>query len=147
MRAYELLQDCSNPDFYEDFIIRFPKSEYIEEVRERYSQVASQQDEWQRLISTGSRDDLKRFVNQYPTSPYVKVAQGRIDSLDWGEAKEARTLEAVTRYMADHPNGYYIDQAEVLRQTLERARAEAAALAAAQRDSTAVADSTQTGSN
>lgn len=143
-RAYELLKDCSNPDFYEDFIIRFPKSQYIEEVRERYKKVAAQQNEWQTLIKNGSRDELRQFVNLHPTSPYVKVAQGRIDSLDWAEAKTQRSLEAVTHYMATHPDGYYIDQAETLRQTLERQRQEAAALAAAQRDSLALADSAQT---
>ena len=144
MRAYELLQDCSNPDFYEDFIIRFPKSKHIEEVRERYKVVAAQQNEWQKLILNGTRDELRQFVRLHPTSPYVKVAQGRIDSLDWTEAKELRSLEAVTHYMATHPDGYYIDQAETLRQTLERQRREAAAAAAAaRRDSLAQLDSAQ----
>lgn len=138
-RAYELLQDCSNPDFYEDFIVRFPKSKYIEEVRQRYKEVAAQQNEWLKLISNGSKDELLLFVRQHPTSPYVKVAQGRIDSLDWAEAQTLNTLEAVTHYIASHPNGYYIDHAETLRQTLERARA--AAIAAAARDSLAHTDS------
>lgn len=137
--AYEMLQDCSNPDFYEDFIIRYPKSQYIEDVRARYAQVAAQQQEWQRLIENGTRDDLHRFVREHPTSPYVKVAQSRIDSLDWAEAKNRHTLEAVAQYVASHPDGYYIDHAEQLRQTLERQRAEALA---AQRDSLA-ADSVQ----
>ena len=140
--AYEMLQDCSNPDFYEDFIIRYPKSPYIEDVRARYKVVAQQQAEWQRLIAQGTRDDLRRFVREHPTSPYVKVAQGRIDSLDWAEAKQQRSLEAVAHYIATHPDGYYIDLAEQLRQTLERQRAEAEALAALQADSLA-SDSAQ----
>ena len=143
--AYEMLQDCSNPDFYEDFIIRYPKSPYIEDVRARYKVVAQQQAEWQRLIAQGTRDDLHRFVREHPTSPYVKVAQGRIDSLDWAEAKQQHSLEAVTHYIATHPDGYYIDLAEQLRQTLERARAEAEALAALQGDSLALADSIPVG--
>ena len=48
-----------------------------------------------------------------------------------------RSIESVTHYMATHPDGYYIDQAETLRQGLERAKAEAEAAAAAQRDSSA----------
>lgn len=141
-RAYELLQGCSNPAFYEDFMVRYPKSEYIDDVRERYAKVAAQQNLWQKLVTNGTRDELQAFVRQHPSSPYVKVAQVRIDSLDWASAKESRDLEAVTHYMAIHPDGYYIDQAETLRQQLEREKAqEAARRAAARRDSLARADS------
>ena len=141
-RAYELLQGCSNPAFYEDFMVRYPRSEYIDDVRERYAKVAAQQNQWQKLVTNGTRDELQTFVRQHPSSPYVKVAQTRIDSLDWASAKESRDLEAVTHYMAIHPDGYYIDQAETLRQQLEREKAqEAARRAAARRDSIARADS------
>ena len=141
-RAYARLQDCSNPAFYEDFIIRFPESEHIDEVRARYQTVAAQQGEWQELILNGSREDLEKFVTQHPTSPYVRLANTRIDSIDWAEAKQRRTLEAITHYMTLHADGYYIDEAESLRQSLERAQAEAAMLAA-QRDSSATADTLQ----
>ena len=136
--AYEMLKDCSNPDFYEDFIIRYPKSEHTPEVRERLKVVAAQQIEWQNLIASGTRTDLQRFASMHPTSPYAKVALSRIDSLDWTEAKATRSLEAVTRYMTMHPDGYFIDQAETMRQTLERQREEAEA---ALRDSLARTDS------
>ena len=137
--AYELLKDCSNPAFYEDFIIRFPKSKHIDEVREQYRIVAAQQNAWFKLVENGTRDDLLQFIRQHPTSPYVKVANNRIDSLDWADARKSHTLDAVSHYMASHPNGYYIDQAEILRQSLERQREEAAA--AALRDSIARLDS------
>ena len=136
--AYEILKECSNPDFYEDFIARFPNSKHIDEVRKRLTVVAAQQKEWQNLIASGTKADLQHFAKQHPTSPYAKVALTRIDSLDWVEAKSTRSLEAVTHYMATHPDGYFIDQAETLRQTLERQRAEAAA---ALRDSLATNDS------
>lgn len=134
-RAYALLQDCSNPEFYNDFIIRFPKSKYIDEVRERYHEVAALQTEWQQLVAKGNREQLHIFVRQHPTSPYVKVARNRIDSLDWEETRSLNSIEAVTHYMDEHPDGYYIAHAETLRQTLERKRQEAEAASAALRDS------------
>ena len=140
--AYALLDGCSNPAFFEDFMIRFPKSKYIDDVRARYKEVAARQDEWQKLILNGSSEELRQFVHLHPTSPYVKMAQDRMDSLDWTSAKETRTLESVTHYIASHPDGFYIDKAESLRQTLEREKAEkAAAAAAARRDSLALLDS------
>ena len=108
-------------------------------MREQYRVVAVQQNEWLKLVENGTRDDLLQFVRQHPTSPYVKVANNRIDSLDWVEARKLHTLDAVSHYMVSHPNGYYIDQAEMLRQSLERQREEAAA--AALRDSMARLDS------
>ncbi|MBQ8968800.1 MAG: hypothetical protein IJ064_03580 [Bacteroidaceae bacterium] len=128
-RAYALLQDCSNPAFYEDFIVRFPHSPHIDEVRERLKEVMAQQNEWEKLIASGNRQELQKFVTEHPTSPYVKMAQTRIDSLDWAEADQRRTLEAVTFYMATHPDGLYINQADALRQTLEQQRAAAQARA------------------
>ena len=67
------------------------------------------------------------------------MAQARLDSLDWADARKARTLESVNQYIAQHPEGYYVDQADALRTTLERAKAEAEAAAAALRDSLAQA--------
>lgn len=136
--AYELLQDCSNPDRYEDYIARFPKSEHIDDVRQRLEEVSRQQEEWLHLIYNGSHRELQAFIAKHPTSPYLKVAQTRLDSLDWAQASTAHTLEAVSQYMTEHPDGYFIDQAETLRQTIERQRAEAAA---ARRDSIARTDS------
>lgn len=140
-RAYELLQGCSDPQFYEDFIIRYPRSRYLEDVRERYKEVSARQEEWKTLVEKGGREELRQFVAQHPRSPYVPVARARIDSLDWAEAEKTHTLESVTSYMAAHPDGDYISQAEVLRQMLERARIEAEALVAAQRDSLSAVDS------
>ncbi len=134
-RAYELLQGCSDPQFYEDFITRYRRSRHLEDVRERYKEVSARQEEWKSLVEKGGREELRQFVAQHPGSPYVPVARARIDSLDWAEVQELHTLEAVTSYLTAHPDGYYIAQAEVLRQMLERARIEAEALVAAQRDS------------
>lgn len=136
-RAYELLKGCTNPDFYEDFIVRFPKSPRIGEVRERYAEVKAMQAEWQALMGDASREALEDYLRKHPSGRYAKVAEVRIDSLDWAEAWSRRTLEAVTAYMAKHPEGYYIDEAEAMRQTLERQRAEAEARARALRDSLA----------
>ena len=138
-RAYELLQECSNPDFYEDFIVRFPKSRHIDEVRARYQEVRQQQSQWQKLVENGTREELKRFVQEHPTSPYIKVAQSRLDSLDWANARQQRTIESVSQYISLHPEGYYVDQADMLRSSLERQKAEAEAAAAALRDSLAQA--------
>lgn len=123
LRAYTILQDCSNPAFYEDFIVRFPHSPHIDEVRERLKEVMAQQNEWEKLIAGGNRQELQQFVAEHPGSPYVKMAQTRIDSLDWAEASTLRTIEAVTYYMAAHPDGLYINQADALRQTIEQQRA------------------------
>ena len=101
--------------------------------------IRQQQSQWQKLVENGTREELKRFVQEHPTSPYIKVAQSRLDSLDWANARQQRTIESVSQYISLHPEGYYVDQADMLRSSLERQKAEAEAAAAALRDSLAQA--------
>ena len=136
-RAYQLLANCQTPQAYEDFMARFPNSRYAEDVRARYEETLNLQNELKHLAMYGSRDELRRFIQKHPDSPYLQLAQSRIDSLDWAEALQVRTLEAVTFYLATHPEGYFVSPADSLRQLLEQEKA--ALNDSIARDSSAVA--------
>ena len=125
-RAYELLTDCQDPLVFEDFIAKFPDSEHIDEVRQRYQELAARQAEWESKVVNGTREELERFIKDNPTSNIVRVARARLDSMDWDLASRGNTIVSYERYIQDHPEGLFIDQAEVQRQKLERALAAAA---------------------
>ena len=142
-RAYELLTDCQDPLVFEDFIAKFPDSEHIDEVRQRYQELAARQAEWESRVVNGTREELERFIKDNPTSNIVRVARARLDSMDWDLASRGNTIASYERYIQDHPEGLFIDQAEVQRQKLERALA--AAAERAKQDSLATpVDSTNT---
>ncbi len=67
-RAYELLTDCQDPLVFEDFIAKFPDSEHIDEVRQRYQELAARQAEWESKVVNGTREELERFIKDNPTA-------------------------------------------------------------------------------
>lgn len=119
-RAYAMLEGCTNPEFYQDFIIRFPHSDYIEEVKERYKEVFAQNNEWNMILQSGNRDMIENFAKLHPTSPYARICLDIVDSIDWEAASADRTISAIDRYLEQHPSGRYIDLAQDLQNKIRR---------------------------
>ena len=65
-----------------------------------------------REAANGTREQLKAFIEQHPTSPYRKACEMRVDSLDWNDAKEDNTLEGYQKYLALHPEGLFLSDAQ-----------------------------------
>jgi len=124
-RDYEMLQGCGNPAFYEDFIIKYPNSQYIEEVRARYKEVSAQNGEWEAIARTKDRAKIVNYAHLHPTSPYVSIARDMIDSIDYYAAKNLNTIEAFEKYLQDHSKGQYIDVAETTLEKLIRKKEQA----------------------
>lgn len=135
-RAYALLQDCKDPLVFEDFIAKYPESEHLEEVRKRYLTLNQEQAKWEALVLRGTREELQTFIQSNSGSPYLRVALARIDSMDWQMANTRPTIQSMEQYIAVHPEGFFIEQAEIQRQRLERERL--AAEERAQQDTMAV---------
>ena len=109
--TYVLLEGCTRIDAYEDFIQRYPNSQYIADVEQRLSNIKLEQTEWNRIVSRGSKLDFMNFVSNHPTSPYVNSCQNKIDSLDWIQAERMNTEEAYYTYLSEHANGIYAQEA------------------------------------
>ncbi len=110
-RAYNRLENCTDLLFYEDFIVRFPDSKYIDEVRDRYHSMKVEHEMFFKEAAQGSRPELLAFIEKHPSSPYRVVCERRIDSLDWTDALTANTLESYTSYLAQHPEGIFMSDA------------------------------------
>lgn len=110
-RAYARLENNTNLLFYEDFLTRFPKSQYADEVRNRYNQMKQEQAVYFAEAATGGRAELIAFINAHPESPYCRICEMRVDSLDWFEACEANTLDAYQQYLSIHPEGIFLGDA------------------------------------
>lgn len=109
--TYLLLEGCTSIDAYEDFIQRYPNSQYIAEVEQRLSNIKLEQSAWNRIATHGNKIDFMSFVSNYPTSPYVNCCQNKIDSLDWVQAERMDTEEAYHTYLLEHANGVYAQEA------------------------------------
>ena len=141
-KAFELLKDCNDPLSFEDFIARFPNSKHIDEVKERLSGLQKEDAVWAELCRNPEITALHNFVDTHPTSPYMKVALNKIDSLDWRRADQLGTKDAYDEYILQHEDGIYISEAynarDNARRREEQARRDSLA-AVAKRDSIAAA--------
>ena len=110
-KAFALLQDCNDPLSFEDFIARFPNSKHIDEVKERLNGLHKEDAAWAELCRNLDVNALHNFIDTHPTSPHVKVALHKIDSLDWRQADELGTTQAYEQYILQHEDGMYISEA------------------------------------
>ncbi len=106
-RAFERLDGCTNLLWYEDYLIRFPDGAHAEEVKQMYAKAQKEHDEFFKKAAGGSRESLQAFIKEHPTSPYVKVCQNRIDSLDWEVALTANNAQGYQQYLELHPDGLF----------------------------------------
>ncbi len=126
MRDYEMLEGCTNPAFYEDFLIKYPKSEYYDEVRQRFFEAQATNNQWEEIKKSGERQKIVNYMRLHPSSPYVGVAKNMIDSIDWFAAREINTVASMETYMDNHRDGLYYDQAETTRRQIIRMQEETA---------------------
>ncbi len=134
-RAYELLQDCQDPLQYEDFIARYPESSHIDVVRKRYEALVKEQAEWKAIVLRGSRNDVKNFIATNPNSPLIRTARARLDTLDWKEAKRVGSMVSYNTYLDNHPDGSFVDDADIQVERIKRENEERAKAAQARQDS------------
>lgn len=143
-KAFELLRDCNDPLNFEDFIARYPNSEHLEEVRAQLRELQKEDAVWEVIAGSSKTEDYRNFIQTHPHSPFVKVAQHKIDSLDWREADRKGTSEAYDRYIAAHDAGEFVTEAysarDAARAREERARRDSLAAEQALADSLASAE-------
>lgn len=119
-RAFDRLKGCSNLEFYEDYIVRFPDGKHIEDVKKLYQQIKNESNQFYAKTAHGTREELVSFINTYPQSPYCQVCMNRLDSLDWQEATSGNTVKDYEHYLELHPEGQFADIANESRTRLAR---------------------------
>lgn len=117
-RAYERLAGCTNLLWYEDYILRFPEGKHITEVKQMYDKAKKEQDDFFMKAAMGSKEELQKFIDEHPASPYIRTCQNRIDSLDWDVAVTTNTKESYQAYLQEHPDGIFADVANENKTTL-----------------------------
>lgn len=117
-RAYERLASCTNLLWYEDYILRFPEGKHITEVKQMYDKAKKEQDDFFMNAAMGSKEELQKFIDEHPASPYIRTCQNRIDSLDWDVAVTTNTKESYQAYLQEHPDGIFADVANENKTTL-----------------------------
>jgi hypothetical protein len=69
--------------------------------------------DWDNARISESKKTLQLFIERNPDNIHVREAQLLIDSLDFITAKIGNSLESFKKYMEEHEQGYYYDEAKM----------------------------------
>lgn len=67
--------------------------------------------DWDNARISDSKKKLQLFIERNPENIHVREAQLLIDSLDFVEAKRLNSMNSFQKYMEEHEQGYYYDEA------------------------------------
>lgn len=109
--SYKQLENVTNPMFYQQFLDEYPESQYNNLVRKRMEKLEAETAEWQEVLKTKSRIQLLKFLQNHPHTFRKRECEDLIDSIDWSDALNIGTHEAVADYLQHHPNGLYAEVA------------------------------------
>ena len=110
-KDYERLEGITNPEFYQQFLIDYPKSKHYNEINERMHMLQAEADEWKQLLQSINRKNVSQFLQKHPNSLRQRACEDMLDSIDWQDALSIGSEEAVTDYLAKHPSGRYVSDA------------------------------------
>lgn len=110
-REFTMLENTSNPEYYNDFLAKYPMSKHYKEVKERLNVLLDETEEWNKMLQNISRSEIEKFMTAHPYSKRIQSCEDMIDSIDWNEAKKLDTEEAIVNYLNTHPNGRYAEEA------------------------------------
>lgn len=113
---YSFAMRSSDPEVLKAYLARFSDAptEHRDSIEAHLMLLEKGDEDWQNAVISGSRAALQQYIDRNPGSVHVTEARVKIDSLDWLAAQHANTLEAVQTYTTDHPDGRYIDEANIL---------------------------------
>ena len=108
---YERLEGVTNPEYYQQFLIDYPKSKHYAEIEERMHVLQTEAEEWKQLQKNINRSSVSLFMQKHPGSLRQRACEDMLDSIDWQDALAIGNEEAITDYLAKHPSGRYVDEA------------------------------------
>lgn len=107
-----------------DYLDRFPNGENSPRVRQRMRELQEIEADWRDAVADDTPDAFVNFKNRHRDPYYDRLADQKIDSLDYVYAVAENTSEAFTRYLSQHPNGTYRSKAMHERNNIENQRFE-----------------------
>ena len=75
--------------------------------------------DWTDALMNNTKNAYERDRKLQPSSRYNKEAMIKIDSLDWVAATKLNTVESFKKYITDHEDGAYVDEARANFERLE----------------------------
>ena len=117
--AYTALSESHSSKDYQAFLDQFPNSKFAADVRERMTKLLELEGAWNTIVNSSNPDDFANFKSKYNDDFYAKLADNKIDSLDFAKAQTAGTPAAFANYLQIHPEGRYTAEAQAAQSNAE----------------------------
>lgn len=113
---YEFAMRSTDPEVLQSYLLRYGDApqEHRDSIQAHLLKIQKGDEDWQNAILSNSRSALQKYIDENPESIHKQEALNKIDSLDWITAQNSNDPEVVKDYQANHPNGRYIDEADIL---------------------------------
>ena len=134
LRAYENAMMSAEPAVLQNFLDMYIEAPvaHRDSIKAHLQALMKIDRDWENARISQSKKDLELFINRNPGNVHVREARMMIDSLDFETAKMVNSMESFKKYMEDHEQGYYYDEAKSAYDRLEEEMVRAARLKAEQ---------------
>ena len=133
-RAYENAMMSTEPAVLQNYLDMYIEAPVVhrDSIKVHLMALKKIDRDWDNARISQSKSALQLFIDRNPDNLHVQEARLMIDSLDFVTAKYNNSMESYKRYMEDHEQGYYYDEAKSEYDRLEEEMARAAKLKAEQ---------------
>lgn len=113
MRAYENAMMSTEPAVLQNFLDIYKEASvaHRDSITAHLQQLMKIDRDWQNAVASQSKAALQLFIDRNPENIHIPEARLIIDSLDFEVAKQEDTMEAYQKYMDNHQQGGYYDEA------------------------------------
>jgi len=112
-QAWEIAKDSNTVSCYNQFLEDYPDGAHSMDAQEMLMKLQKDEtDFWGRIQSSSDVYSYEQYLKKFPQGMYVDQAKNSIDSLDWVKASKKNTPEAFAEYLAAHPEGAHVGEAQ-----------------------------------
>ena len=133
-RAYENAMMSTEPAVLQNFLDMYIEAPvaHRDSIKVHLMALMKIDRDWENARISQSKSALQLFIDRNPDNVHVREARIMIDSLDFETAKMLNSMESFKKYMEDHEQGYYYDEARNEYDRLEEEMVRAAQIRAVQ---------------
>ena len=123
LEDYEYAMQSTDPIVLQSYLDRYRDADeaHRDSVQVRLQQLQKIDEEWANAVVSGTRKAIEDYIKTHPGSPHKADALNKLDSMDFDIARNANSLEAMQKYIEQHPTGRFADLAKNSLESLKQA--------------------------
>lgn len=108
---YESAMKSNDPMVLQSYLDRYKDADpaHRDSIQAHLMMIQQYDEDWTNAVVSGTRSALEEYIKKNPDSPHKADALNKIDSLDYIAADKDKSVDALRKYIAEHPDGRFVD--------------------------------------